>query len=76
LRTTVVFVHGFISSPKCWDPFVTQLEKDDALIAKGFRFTRYQYPTKFLEWNYAKRPGINECGYGLDDFLDQLPECD
>jgi hypothetical protein len=77
LRTTVVFVHGFISSPKCWDPFVTRLEKDGELVGKGYRFTRFQYPTKFLEWNPSKRiPEIDECGNGLGDFLDNQPECD
>lgn len=77
LRTTVVFVHGFISSPACWDPFVKRLEKDDELTGQGFRFTRFQYPTKFLEWNPSKRiPAIDECGTGLGDFLDNLPECD
>jgi len=76
-RTTVVFVHGFISSPECWDPFVTRLAKDDELAGKGFRFTRFRYPTKFLEWNPSKRiPGIDECGDGLGAFLDSQPECD
>jgi pimeloyl-ACP methyl ester carboxylesterase len=77
LRTTVVFVHGFMSSPKCWDPFVTRLERDDELAGQGYRFTRFQYPTKFLEWNPSKRiPEIDECGKGLGDFLDKQPECD
>ena len=76
-RTTVVFVHGFISSPECWDPFVTRLQKDHELVGKGYRFTRFQYPTKFLEWKRTKRiPGIDECGDGLADFIDNQPECE
>ncbi len=77
MRTTVVFVHGFISSPKCWDPLVMELEKDDELASMRFRFTRFQYPTKFLEWNPSKRiPDIAECGKSLGDFLDRQPESD
>jgi len=77
LRTNVVFVHGFISSPKCWDPFVKRLEKDDELAGKGYQFTRFQYPTSFVEWNPSKRiPAIDECGMSLGDFLDNQPDCD
>src|ERR1700722_7630252 len=77
MRTTVVFVHGFISSPACWDPFVTRLEGDADFTTNGFTFKRFRYPTKFLEWNPSKRiPGIDECGAGLGAFLDTLPECD
>jgi hypothetical protein len=52
LRTMVIFVHGFISDPSCWDPFIERLQKDDDFIGKGYLFTRFQYPTKFLEWDY------------------------
>ena len=77
LRTIVVFVHGFMSSSECWKPFITRLEKDDELAGKGYRFTCFQYPTKFQEWNPSKRiPEIDECGAGLGDFLDNQPECD
>lgn len=76
-QTAVIFVHGFISSSKCWDPFVTRLEQDAELTSKGFRFTRFQYPTKFLEWSPVKRiPGIDECGESLGDFIENQPECD
>jgi hypothetical protein len=71
LKTTVVFVHGFISSPKCWDSFFVALQKDDELRAKGFRYMRYQYATEFVEWNPSKRiPSIHDCGSGLGVFLD------
>ncbi len=70
-RTTVVFVHGFISSPKCWDPLVQRLERDDDFRERDFRFVRFQYPTAFAEWNPAKRiPAISECGNSLDAFLE------
>lgn len=81
LRTTVVFVHGFISDPDCWEPSShgsrTRLEDNDDPVTHGYRFTRFRYPTKFLEWKPSKRiPGIDECGKSLGDFLDQLPESD
>lgn len=70
-RTSVVFVHGFISSAKCWDPFITQLQKDTDLTQNGFTFSRFQYPTEFIEWNPSKRiPDINECANGLGEFLE------
>lgn len=57
--------------------FVTPLEDNDDLVSQGYRFTRFRYPTKFLEWNPSKRmPGIDECGKSLGDFQDQLPESD
>ena len=67
--TTVVFVHGFISGPGCWDPFLSRLTADDDL--KNFGFTRFHYPTEFIEWNPSKRiPDIKECANSLAEFLD------
>lgn len=77
LRTTVVFVHGFISNRECWNPFVERLEKDADFVGKGYRFMRFAYPTRFIEWNPSKRvPGVHECGVALGEFLDSQPECD
>jgi pimeloyl-ACP methyl ester carboxylesterase len=77
LRTTVVFVHGFISDPSCWDPFINRLQKDDDFVGKGYLFTRFQYPTKFIEWNASKRiPEIDECSNLLDLFLRNQPKYD
>lgn len=73
-ETTVVFVHGFRSSPECWNPFVKRLQKD-ADFGQAYRFTHFQYPTKFGERNLLKRiPGIDECGKYLGSFLDGQPE--
>jgi pimeloyl-ACP methyl ester carboxylesterase len=69
--TTAVFVHGFISSPDCWNPFMEQIEKDPVWASEGFRFARFQYPTEFVEWNPTKRiPTVQECGNLLGTFLD------
>ena len=77
LKRTVVFVHGFLSSADCWEPFLKFLRKDSALAAEGFSFVTFQYPTKILELNPKKRiPTIRECGESLGAFLDRLPECD
>ena len=76
-RATVVFVHGFTSSTACWDPFITRLEQDPDLVDADYRFVRFQYPTKLLEWNPTKRiPAIDECASGLGDFLDRQPASD
>ena len=70
-RTSVVFVHGFISGPECWDPFVNRLEKDADLPADLYTFLRFPYPTEFIEWNPAKRiASINDCGSNLALFLE------
>ena len=76
-HTTVVFVHGFISSPKCWDPFVERLSKDPELPGESYSYLRYAYPTEFLQWNPAKRiPTIRECGDNLGTFLDTVSNND
>lgn len=77
MSTIVAFVHGFTSSAECWDPFITRLQQDADLVGAGYSFVRFQYPTKFLEWNLKKRiPAIDECASGLADFLDRQPESD
>jgi pimeloyl-ACP methyl ester carboxylesterase len=77
LRTTVVFVHGFISNPSCWDPFIKRLENDGDFAGKGYLFTRFEYTTKFIEWDPTKRiPEIGECSNLLDLFLHNQPKYD
>ncbi len=76
-HTTVVFVHGFISSPKCWDLFVERLSSDPEVRGESYSFVRYAYPTEFLEWNPAKRiPSIRECGNNLGTFLGTIGNSD
>ena len=74
--TTVIFVHGFTSSPACWIPFRDRLNADPEVLSQGFKFLCYQYPTKFLELSVTHRiPGIAECGRGLGDFIEnEAPE--
>jgi Alpha/beta hydrolase family len=76
IGTTVVFVHGFISGPDCWKPFLDRLSADTEVLAQGFSFLCYTYPTKFLQLDITRRiPDIDECGRGLGDFIEnEAPE--
>lgn len=76
-HSNVVFVHGFRSSPACWDSMVGRLEKDAELAGAGFQYFRFRYPTRVIEWKPGRRiPAISECGTGLGDFLERLPKAD
>ena len=69
--TSVIFVHGFISSPDCWNTFRGFLEKDPDFPARGYKFLwDFQYPTKALQLLPQKRiPSIAECGAYLRDYV-------
>jgi pimeloyl-ACP methyl ester carboxylesterase len=68
--TTVVFVHGFISSPIIWKPFTDRLQLDKDFPADRFRFLTFAYPTRILELNPTKRiPSIGDCGDELANFI-------
>ncbi len=68
--TTVVFVHGFISSPDVWQPFVDRLKLDKDFLPERYRFLTFAYPTRILELNPAKRiPSIRDCGDELANYI-------
>ncbi|HEX4007742.1 MAG TPA: alpha/beta fold hydrolase [Acidobacteriaceae bacterium] len=69
--TSVIFVHGFISSPDCWKTFRKLLGKDQDFAARGYRLLwDFQYPTKALQLLPQKRiPSIDECGAFLRDYV-------
>jgi pimeloyl-ACP methyl ester carboxylesterase len=68
--TSVVFVHGFNSSPDCWEPFLKRLNSDSAFASPGFQFFTFQYSTRLLQFDPRKRiPTIAECGVELGEFL-------
>jgi pimeloyl-ACP methyl ester carboxylesterase len=69
--TTVIFVHGFRSSPACWKPFHDFLDSDSEMAARGYRMLwDFNYSTKWVELNPTKRiPEIEECGNYLRDYL-------
>lgn len=65
---TLVFVHGFISTARCWDPLLARVSADPDLAS--YRVLRFTYPTEFIEWNPAKRiPAIKQCANALCEFL-------
>lgn len=77
LRTVVVFVHGFNSGPKCWDPFVNRLTQDEDFPAAAYRFIRFEYPTGLVELSPTRRlPAIQECANSLGHFLETYADCD
>ena len=68
--TSVVFVHGFCSSPIVWDPFTKRLRKDKDFPADRFSFDAFPYPTSLVELNPKKRiPSVIECGDALAAYL-------
>lgn len=74
--TTVVFVHGFISSPDCWSHILPLLQSDPDIAAAGYGTLCFSYPTKLIELLPQRRiPAIRECGDALRDFIERnIPE--
>lgn len=65
----IVFVHGFGSSAKCWDPLLSLLNQDPKIKAM-FLFACFEYPTKWFNFNPLRRiPRIREIAHGLEGFL-------
>ncbi len=68
--TTVVFVHGFISSPGVWEPFLTRLRADEDFLPQRWKFVTFAYPTQLVEVNFSRRiPSIVDCGDALAGFI-------
>jgi hypothetical protein len=69
--TSVIFVHGFNSSPDCWIPFRDLMKNDPDWAARGYRLLwDFRYPTAMLELLPLNRiPSIEECGAYLRDFV-------
>lgn len=70
ILTTVVFVHGFVSSPNIWKPFIDRLSRDKQFPPERYQFLTFTYPTRILELNPARRiPSIGDCGDELATFI-------
>ena len=68
-KDLIVFVHGFGSSAKCWDPLLSLLNQDPK-IKDLFHFACFEYPTKWFNFNPLRRiPRIREIAHGLEGFL-------
>jgi pimeloyl-ACP methyl ester carboxylesterase len=64
-KEIILFVHGFGSSPKCWDPILALLRSDGS-IASRYEFATWQYVTKWVEFNLLGRiPRLQEIGKSL-----------
>ncbi len=70
-HTTVVFVHGFLSTPVVWKSFTDRLKADKDFPAEQYSFVPFQYPTEFFEWDPRKRIAkISDLGSNFGAFLD------
>jgi pimeloyl-ACP methyl ester carboxylesterase len=64
-KDLVVFVHGFGSSAKCWEPML-KLLREDSSVAGRYEFVTWNYPTKWVELNLLGRiPRLQEIGRSL-----------
>jgi pimeloyl-ACP methyl ester carboxylesterase len=73
-KDLVLFVHGFGSSSKCWEPML-KLLRDDDQVTSQYEFDTWDYPTKWMELNLLGRiPRLQEIGRSLADKID-LPPC-
>jgi pimeloyl-ACP methyl ester carboxylesterase len=69
-RGIVLFVHGFGSSAKCWQPLL-KLLRSDAEVTAQYDLVTWEYPTKWVELNVLGRiPRLAELGKGLADEID------
>lgn len=67
---SIVFVHGFISSEKCWRPFLDLLQSDPD-IKSEFELECFGYPTRVLSLDPRKRlPRLKEVASHLHGTLD------
>ncbi len=70
LKPVVLFIHGFGSSAKCWNPFL-KLLREDARITERYELECWDYPTKWIEVNVLGRiPRLEEIARALDNKLD------
>lgn len=67
----VIFVHGFISAPKCWDK-LHDLLKDDDSIMSSFDLDCFKYDTDVLDLpSLNPLPTIQRVALDLAEFLDR-----
>jgi pimeloyl-ACP methyl ester carboxylesterase len=71
-KRLAVFVHGFKSSPACWDPML-ELLRGDPDVSAAFDFKCFEYSTGVLRLPIVRRfPNVFEIGRGLGEWLDSL----
>src|SRR5262245_32042471 len=66
-KGVVLFVHGFGSSSKSWQPLLNLFE-EDARITSRYDFMTWDYPTTWVNLSVLGRiPRLQELGRGLGD---------
>jgi pimeloyl-ACP methyl ester carboxylesterase len=66
----VVFVHGFGSTPACWDTLRALLGADERIAAR-FDLTCFGYETSWMNFNLLRRiPRIDEVARSLEQHLE------
>lgn len=66
----ILFVHGFGSSPRCWEPMLELLRQDERVTSR-YELDTYQYPTARVELNpVARIPALRELGQALRHRID------
>jgi pimeloyl-ACP methyl ester carboxylesterase len=69
-RDVVVFVHGFGSSPRCWDRLLDLLRRDSRVTA-SFDLKCFEYPTSWATFSLLRRiPSLGEVARSLQAFLE------
>ncbi len=73
-KAAAVFVHGFGSSPACWDGLCALLEQDDAVTSR-FDLHLFEYPTALVNTVpvLQRIPRLAELAEKLKDYLDSEP---
>jgi pimeloyl-ACP methyl ester carboxylesterase len=70
LKSVVLFVHGFGSSAKCWEPLSTLLRQDERITAR-YDLEYFEYPTPWFSFNPLRRiPRLREIARALREFID------
>lgn len=69
-KPVILFIHGFGSTSKCWNPLL-KLLREDKRVTERYDLEVWDYPTKWFEINILGRiPRLQEIGRALHDKLD------
>ncbi len=68
-KGVIIFVHGFGSSHKCWEPLLTLLNRDSRVTSR-YDLEYIDYPTTWLNLNPFQRiPRLKELSEYLNSFV-------
>lgn len=70
MKDVILFIHGFGSSHRCWEPLIKLLSEDEQIISR-YDLTTWDYPTSWFSLNMLGRiPGLRELGRALGEEID------